>query len=162
MPFKEADVLVTVEREGILDSFVTHLTRANPSIEVPFKGNYSPNIFLNSALAIRGRAGEVQPTALVDLGKPSFKMGLAEIRVGWSAHELKVKVATDKQTYHVREKAKVSVDIKRVDGSYPPPFKLSCPVDEGLLELKPSDSWKLLEAMMTRRGIEVISTARCR
>ncbi len=156
MPFKEADVLVTVEREGILDSFVTHLTRANPSIEVPIKGSYSPNIFV-SALALRGRAGEVQPTALVDLGKPSFKMGLAEIKVGWSAHELKVKVATDKAVYHVREKAKVSVDIKRVDGSFPPRDSevTLVAVDEGLLELKPNDSWKLLEAMMTRRGIEV-------
>jgi len=156
MPFKEADVLVTVEREGILDSFVTHVTRANASIEVPIKGNYSPNIFV-SALAIRGRTNEVQPTALIDLGKPAFKMGLAEIKVGWSAHELKVKVATDKPLYHVREKAKVSVDIKRVDGTYPPRDSevTLVAVDEGLLQLRPNDSWKLLEAMMTRRGIEV-------
>jgi uncharacterized protein YfaS (alpha-2-macroglobulin family) len=156
MPFKEADVLVTVEREGIMDSFVTHLTRANPTIEVPIKDHYSPNIFV-SALAIRGRSNQVQPTALIDLGKPAFKMGLTEINIGWSAHELKVKVSTDKPSYRVREKAKVAVDIKRVDGSYPPPNSevVLVAVDEGLLELKPNDSWKLLEAMMTRRGIEV-------
>jgi len=82
MPFKEADVLVTVEREGILDSFVTHVTRANPNIEVPMKANYSPNVFI-SALVIRGRVNDVQPTAMIDLGKPAFKMGLAEINVGW-------------------------------------------------------------------------------
>ena len=82
MPFKDADVLVTVEREGMMDSFVTHLTRGNPTIEVPIKGSYSPNVFV-SALAVRGRADDVQPTALVDLGKPAFKMGLAEINVGW-------------------------------------------------------------------------------
>jgi uncharacterized protein YfaS (alpha-2-macroglobulin family) len=156
MPFREADVLVTVEREGIQDSFVTHLTRANPTIEVPIKSHYSPNVFV-SALAIRGRSGEVQPTALIDLGKPAFKMGLAEIRVGWAAHELKVKVATDQPTYHVRDKAKVSVDVTRKDGSAPPRDSevVLVAVDEGLLELKPNDSWKLLEAMMTRRGIEV-------
>ena len=156
MPFKEADVLVTVEREGIMDSFVTHLTRANPTIEVPIKGHYSPNVFV-SAMAIRGRSGEVQPTALIDLGKPAFKMGLAEIKVGWAAHELKVKVETDKPVYHVREKAKVSVDIRKKDGSLPPRDSevTLVAVDEGLLELKPNDSWKLLEAMMTRRGIEV-------
>jgi uncharacterized protein YfaS (alpha-2-macroglobulin family) len=57
----------------------------------------------------------------------------------------------------LREKAKVSVDIKRVDGTYPPRDSevTLVAVDEGLLELKPNDSWKLLDAMMTRRGIEV-------
>lgn len=156
MPFKEADVLVTVEREGVLDSFVTHLTRANPTIEVPVKNHYSPNIFV-SALAIRGRANKAQPTAMVDLGKPAFKMGLTEIKVGWAAHELKVKVSTDKPAYHVREQAKVVVDVKRKDGSAPPRDSevVLVAVDEGLLALKPNDSWKLLEAMMARRGIEV-------
>lgn len=156
MPFKEANVLVTVEREGIQDSFVAHLTRANPTIDVPIKNNYSPNIFV-SALAIRGRANEVQPTAMVDLGKPAFKMGLAEIKVGWLAHELKVKVASDKAVYHVREKAKVSIEVKRADGSaLPRDSEITLvAVDEGLLELKPNNSWNLLDAMMKRRGIEV-------
>ena len=31
-------------------------------------------------------------------------------------------------------------------------------MDEGLLELKPNDTWKLLEAMMARRGIEVATS----
>jgi len=156
MPFQEADVLVTIEREGVMESIVTHLTRANPTIEVPIKGNYAPNVFV-SALAIRGRVNDAQPTALVDLGKPAFKMGLAEINVGWSKHELKVKVATDKQVYRVRDKAKVSIDVRRSDGSMPPPGSevALIAVDEGLLELKPNDSWELLEAMMRRRGIEV-------
>ena len=32
---------------------------------------------------VRGRVADVQPTAMVDLGKPAFKLGIAEIRVGW-------------------------------------------------------------------------------
>lgn len=159
MPFKEATVLVTTEREGVMESFVTHVTRDHAFIEVPIRKNYSPNVFV-SALAVRGRLGDVQPTAMVDLGKPSFKMGLAEIKVGWAAHELKVKVATDKQAYKVREKAKVSVDVRRFDGSLPPPGSeiALVAVDEGLLELKPNDSWGLLDAMMQRRGIEVTTS----
>ena len=35
-----------------------------------------------------GRIGGVAPTALIDLAKPSYKMGLAEIRVGAGSHEL--------------------------------------------------------------------------
>ena len=159
MPFKEASVLVTTEREGVMESFVTHVTRERSFIEVPIKDNYSPNVFI-TALAVRGRVDDVKPTALVDLGKPSFKMGLAEINVGWAAHELKVKVATDRQAYKVREKAKVAVDVRRADGSLPPPGSeiALVAVDEGLLELKPNDSWALLDAMMRRRGIEVTTS----
>lgn len=159
IPYKEADVLVTVEREGVLDSFVTHITRADPTIMVPIKGSYAPNVFI-SALAVRGRNNAVQATALIDLGKPSFKMGLAEINVGWAGHELKVKVSADKTTYRVREKATVTVDVKLADGSNPPRDSevTLVAVDEGLLELKPNDSWKLLEAMMARRGIEVATS----
>ncbi len=90
-PFKVATALVTVEREGVLESFVRTIDRSDPMIELPIKGSYAPNVFV-SALIVRGRIADVAPTALVDLAKPAFKMGLAEIRVGWSAHELAVKV----------------------------------------------------------------------
>lgn len=156
MPFKEATVLVTTEREGVMESFVTHVTRESPLIEVPIKSNYAPNVFI-SALVVRGRVDSIKPTAMVDLGKPAFKMGLTEVKVGWAAHELKVKVGTDKSVYKVRDKAKVVIDVRRADGSIPPAGTeiAIAAVDEGLLELRPNDSWDLLAAMMKRRGIEV-------
>lgn len=156
MPFKEATVLVTTEREGIMESFVTHVTRENPLIEVPIKNHYAPNVFI-SALLVRGRVDSIKPTAMVDLGKPAFKMGLTEVKVGWAAHELKVKVQTDKAVYKVRDKAKVVIDVRRADGSMPPVGSeiAIAAVDEGLLELRPNDSWDLLAAMMKRRGIDV-------
>jgi hypothetical protein len=33
----------------------------------------------------------VAPTALVDLSKPAFRLGLAEIRVGTQAHQINVR-----------------------------------------------------------------------
>ena len=118
-PFKDATVLVTVEREGVLDAFVRTVRRGEPTIDVPIKPEYSPNVFI-SAFAVRGRIGGVAPTALIDLAKPAYKMGLAEIRVGWSAHELSVKVAPDQQAYKVRDKARVAIEVRRPDGSAPP------------------------------------------
>ncbi len=82
MPFREATALITVEREGVLDAFVTSLSGTEPVVELPVKPTYAPNVFV-SVLAVRGRVGGVQPTALVDLGKPAFKLGIAEIQVGW-------------------------------------------------------------------------------
>lgn len=156
MPFRQATALVTIEREGVLDAFVRTLSGKSPVVSVPLAGHYAPNAFV-SVLAVRGRVAGVAPTALVDLGKPSFKMGVAELQVGWKAHELKVGVRTDRQVYKVREKVKVDVQVSRaLDGK---PVKggevVLAAVDEGLLELAPNASWKLLDAMMARRGIEV-------
>jgi uncharacterized protein YfaS (alpha-2-macroglobulin family) len=155
-PFKEGAVLVTVEREGVLDAFVRTVRRGDPTIDVPVKPEYSPNVFV-SAFVVRGRIAGIAPTALVDLAKPAYKMGLAEIRVGWSAHELAVKVSPERATYKVRDRAKVSIAVRRADGSAPPKGSevALAAVDEGLLELLPNDSWKLLDAMMARRGEEV-------
>jgi uncharacterized protein YfaS (alpha-2-macroglobulin family) len=156
MPYSKATVLVTVEREGVIDSFVTKITREKSFIEVPIKPNYSPNIFV-SALVVRGRIGDVQPTALVDLGKPTFKLGIAEIYVGWKPHELNVQVTPEKDEYRTREKAKVKITVKTSDGRIPAPNTevALAVVDEALLELSKNKSWDLLAAMMKPRGYEV-------
>ena len=156
MPFRDATALVSVEREGVSETFITTLSGKMPVVSVPIKGGYAPNVYV-SVLAVRGRVGDVQPTALADLGRPAYKLGIAELRVGWKAHELKVKVTADKPVYKVRSQAKVSIAVKRADGQAPPPGTevAVAAVDEGLLELMPNSSWGLLEAMMGRRGYEV-------
>jgi uncharacterized protein YfaS (alpha-2-macroglobulin family) len=157
MPFRTATALVTVEREGVMDVQVVPLSGKAPVVKVPVRGNHAPNVFV-SVLAVRGRVADVQPTALVDLGKPAFRMGVGQIDVGWRAHELKVSVATDRQVYRVRDKAEVSIAVRGALDGKPAPKGAEvalAAVDEGLLELAPNHSWKLLETMMQRRGIEV-------
>jgi len=157
MPFRAATALVTVEREGVLDAFVARLSGKAPVVEVPMKGRHAPNVFV-SVLAVRGRVNDVQPTALVDLGKPAFRMGIAEVKVGWRAFELDVDVRTDKQVYRARDKAKVSVQVRRAAGGAALPKGSEVTlvaIDEGLLELAGNDSWDLLSRMMQRRGLEV-------
>lgn len=159
LPFAEATVLVTVEREGILDAFVRHVSGKDPVIEVPVKGNYAPNVFV-SALCVRGRVKGTAPTALIDLGKPGFKLGIAELKVGWKAHALKVSVSPEKPVYGVRQTAKARIRVKTADGS-PLPAGAEAAiavVDEGLLELMPNKTWDVLSAMMKPRGYQV-STA---
>jgi len=156
MPFRKAKTLVTVEREGVLESRVVELSGKAPVVEIPIQGHHAPNVFV-SVLAIRGRVADVQPTALIDLGKPAFRLGYAELKVGWRAHELEVEVRPEKSVYQVRQKAKVRVDV-RLSGGGPPPKGTEvtlAAVDEGLLEIRPNNSWNLLEAMMRRRGIAV-------
>ncbi|MBX9630342.1 MAG: alpha-2-macroglobulin [Burkholderiales bacterium] len=157
-PFRAAKALVTVEREGVIDGFVKSLTGREPVVEVPLKGHYAPNVFV-SVLAVRGRAADVQPTALVDLGKPAYRMGVAEINVGWRTHELRVKVIPDRDGFRVREKAKVAIEVVRAEnGAAVKGGEVAvAAVDEALLELLPNDSWRLLDTMMQARPIEVVT-----
>jgi len=155
-PFRNATVLVTVEREGILDTYVRRLSGRDQVVRIPVKASYAPNVFV-SALVVRGRVGGVQPTALVDLGKPAYKLGIAPVRVGWSGHELQVEVAADKQVYKVREQARVTVKVARPGGApLPKGTEVAlAAVDAGLLELLPNASWNLLETMMGERPLQV-------
>jgi uncharacterized protein YfaS (alpha-2-macroglobulin family) len=156
MPFRKATALVSIEREGVGEAFVKELSGKEPVIEIPVKGSYAPNVFV-SVLAVRGRTGDGQPTATVDLGRPAYKLGIAEINVGWRTHELKVKVSTDRPLYKVRDTAKVQISVTTPEGAPPPKgteIALAA-VDEGLLELMPNESWNLLDAMMGRRSYHV-------
>ncbi len=153
MPFREATALVALEREGrLLDAWVTTLSGKDPVVEVKVTDGHAPNVFV-SVLAVRGRVGGITPTAMVDLGRPAFKLGNTELVVGWRPHELKVTVTPDRPVYQMRETATVKVRVRTAEGAAPPAgaeIALAA-VDEGLLELKPNTSWQLLQAMMGRR-----------
>jgi hypothetical protein len=166
MPFREATALVTVAREGVLSSFTVTLKGQAPIIEVPIADAYAPNVFV-SVLAVRGRvehkkrrgarAGRDEVTALVDLNKPSYRLGMAKINVGWKPHRLNVRVTPDRTVYKVAEKAAVQVHVERANGqALPAGTEIAiAAVDEALLELAPNPSWDLLSAMMGERGVEV-------
>ncbi len=156
MPFRKATALITIEREGVIETVIKKLSGKTPVIELLVKNSYAPNVFV-SALVVRGRIKDIQPAATVDLGKPAYKLGISEINVGWRGHELKVSVSSEKGVYKIREKASVKVHVRRANGKLPPKGSevAIAAVDEGLLELMPNSSWKLLEAMMGRRGYEV-------
>ena len=115
MPFPSATALISVEREGVAEAWVQNVSGREPVIEVPVRDEHAPNVFV-SVMAVRGRVGSVAPTALVDLGKPAFKLGVAEIRVGWRAFELKVGVTPAQTVYRVRETAAVKIAVSTADG----------------------------------------------
>lgn len=186
MPFREATALVTVEREGILNAFVTKISAKNPYVDVPMLSNYGPNVYV-SVMVIRGRITpetpgpfgwlkrmfyrvelllgiikqmpsdlDTKPTALVDLTKPAFKLGIVPLQVGWQGYTLKVKVEPERQNYRVRDHAKVRISVTDAAGvpARNAEFALAA-VDEGLLQMAAPTSWNILESMMEKRPIEV-------
>jgi uncharacterized protein YfaS (alpha-2-macroglobulin family) len=179
MPFREATALVTVEREGVLSSFVTHLSGSDPVVSVPLDGAYAPDVFV-SVMVVRGRVesgfwtwvnriartlglsstpDEAQePTALVDLAKPAYRMGVAKIKVGWEAHQLAVGVKADRERYAPRDTAQVALQVRKPDGSPARSADVAfAAVDQALLQLAPNESWNVLSAMMGERPLSVLT-----
>jgi uncharacterized protein YfaS (alpha-2-macroglobulin family) len=188
MPFRFATALLTVEREGIIETQVVQLNGQDPTVQLKIQDSWGPNVYV-SVLALRGRLREVPwysfftwgykaprewwtsfwvegreyvaPTALVDLSKPAFRLGLAEIRVGTQAHQLDVSVKADQESYPVRGQARVTITAKLPNGQPAANAEVAlAAVDQALLELMPNRSWNLLEAMLQQRawGVET-STA---
>lgn len=179
MPFREATALVTVEREGVLSSFVVPLKGTDPVVKVKLPATYAPDVYV-SVMAVRGRvtgnegwfrkmkravgfkienSEGAPPTALVDLAKPSYRLGIARIKVGWEGHSLGVKVKADKATYAVREAAKVAIEVKTPAGKPASGADVAfVAVDEALLQLAPNDSWELIDAMMGKRTLDVLTS----
>ncbi|MDM0058262.1 MG2 domain-containing protein [Variovorax sp. J22G47] len=179
-PFRFATALVSVEREGIIETHVVQLNGQDPTVSLQVKASWGPNAYV-SVLALRGRLRDVPwysfftwgfkaprewwtafwyegkeyvaPTALVDLSKPAYRLGLAEIRVGTKAHQIDVTVASDKPGYPVRGKAQITITGKLPDGKPAAGAEVAlAAVDQALLELMPNNSWNLLDAMLQRRS----------
>lgn len=180
-PFYQSTALIAVEREGILQTFVQPLTRGNALVEIPIKDNWGPNVFV-SVLAVRGRLVDVpwysffqwgwhspkawwkarqegvpEPTAMVDLARPSYKFGLTRINIGSKGVALHVKVASDKQAYKPRDKAKITVNVTLPNGKPAPAGSevTLLAVDKALLELAPNHSWDLLESMQQQHPYQI-------
>ena len=180
MPFRFATALVSIEREGIVDTQVVQLNGQDPTINVKIAEGWAPNVYV-SALVLRGRLREVPwysffswgykaprewwtafwyegreyvaPTALVDLSKPAFRLGVAELRVGTKAHQLDIKVTANKESYAIRTTATVTISAKLPDGKPAANAEVAlAAVDQALLELSPNTSWNLLDAMLQRRA----------
>ncbi len=54
MPFRTGTALISVEREGVMETWIKKISGRNPVIEVPVKNGYAPNVFV-SCLVVRGR-----------------------------------------------------------------------------------------------------------
>src|SRR6185436_2633052 len=95
---------------------------------------------------------------LVDLTKPGYKLGLAEIKVGRRDYALNVKVTPEREVFKVRDTARVSIEVADMGGKPAANGEIAlAAVDEGLLELMDNASWNVLEGMLGERPTEVMT-----
>ena len=131
-PYESARALVTVEREGILDAWITEVKGGADSIAVKIKENYLPNVYVG-VLLLQGRTDK-PITEKLDLGKPQAKAGYVNLNVISDRKKLQTTVKTDKTSY--RPGQTVTVDISTKAGGKGVPAEVTVmAVDEGILAL---------------------------
>lgn len=181
MPFSSATALVSVEQDRILQTQVVHLTNDNPFFDLNVEKEWGPNVYV-SVLALRGRiyettwrdffsggwktpfewyqkytnSDEALPSTMIDLAKPSFRYGIAQLKIENTAHQLAVELTPEKQVYGVGQTARLQVKATQPDGTPAANASLLLVgVDQALLELVANESWNLLEAMYPTVGYNV-------
>ncbi|WP_413944495.1 alpha-2-macroglobulin family protein [Bdellovibrio sp. HCB-162] len=151
-PFKTCRALVTTERSDVMEAAVVANACEKGRVEVPVKAIQAPNTFL-SVYVITGRA---QATALkpgeMDLGRPTYRLGFANMKVNWSHFQSKVTVKLNKEKYEPGEAVDGQVVVKAQEGSLGNGTVTLVAIEEKILELKANDTYKILDALMQLRG----------
>lgn len=136
-PYPNVQALITVERLGVIDTFVKTLDSNTPIIEIPVKADYLPNFYVS--VAILSPRVEQKPLAVgqLDLGKPAFRMGYARINVIDLYKEIVVTAKSDKDVYKPREKVKLELTAapRHVDGVKEPIELAVVVIDDAVFDL---------------------------
>lgn len=114
-PFPGAKALISIERYGVLKSWVQTLDGSTPVISFPVEQDYVPGFYL-SVVVVSPRVAKPIGPGEVDLGKPTFRSAYLLVNVVDDYKVLDLKVATPKDTYKPRDTVTVNVNVKARHG----------------------------------------------
>lgn len=99
-------LLLTVEREGILWTHTQMLDRPNPVIEIPVMAEFAPTAYVSSFVVVPGGTGE------------SFAAvaGYAALNVETDSRRLEISIVPDRDTYGPGEEARLAFTVTDADG----------------------------------------------
>ena len=134
-PFPGARALITIERYGVLKSWLQTLPSATPIIEFEVQKDFLPGFFL-SVVVTSPRVGSAPPDNQVDLGKPAFRMGYVKVPVTDPHKEIVVQVMPQRESYKPRDRVKVELTAAPRHAADGEPIELAVAVlDEAVFDL---------------------------
>jgi uncharacterized protein YfaS (alpha-2-macroglobulin family) len=131
-PFVNAEAWITVEREGIIEQRRLTLTSGATRLDFPITEKFAPNVFI-SILVARGRSAP--PGKQDDPGRPTIRVGYAELRVTPEVKRLAVTVQPMRDVYGPGDSASVKLLVRDVQGKGRRAEVTLWAVDEGVLSL---------------------------
>ncbi len=149
-PFTDAEAWVTVEREGILEQRRLRLTSGATRLTFPITEAYTPNAYV-SIIVARGRSAPPGPRD--DPGRPTIRVGYAELRVTPEVKRLKVDVQPVKQEFRPGDTARVRLKVKDTQGRGRRSEVTLWAVDEGVLALTGYKTPDPIDLLYAERGL---------
>lgn len=138
-PFPNALALITVERFGVIDSFVHPLEGNTTLLELPVKSDYVPNFYVSVSVFSPRTGNKPLKLGELDLGKPTTKMGYTAFTVKDHYKEIDVTTTPDKQIYKPGDIVRLEVNAKiKNPSSTSEPIEVALVVlDEAVFDLLP-------------------------
>ncbi len=149
-PFVGAEAWVTVERERVLEQRRVRITSGTQTLRIPITEAFAPNAFV-SVVVVRGRSAP--PGTVDDPGRPTLRVGYAELRVTPEVKRLSVEVAPLRPEYRPGDTARVRVRVRDAAGRGQAAEVTLWAVDEGVLSLTGYTTPDPLELIYRPRGL---------
>jgi uncharacterized protein YfaS (alpha-2-macroglobulin family) len=131
-PFTNAEAWITVEREGVIDERRMRITSGTTILKLPITEAYVPNAFV-SIIVARGRSAP--PKAPDDPGRPTIRVGYAQLRVTPATKRLTVDVKALAAEYRPGDSARVDLRVHDAAGRGRKAEVTLWAVDQGVLSL---------------------------
>lgn len=133
-PYEKAKALVTLEREGIIESWVEEIKGTAQTLEIPISQEHIPNVFL-SVILLKGRVSQQGVSEKEEIEKPSFKIGYLDLSVDPAQKRLDVEVIPDKKEYSPQDRVRIAIKVRNSAGKAVSSEVSVAVVDIGVLNL---------------------------
>ncbi|HEY9507671.1 MAG TPA: alpha-2-macroglobulin family protein, partial [Gemmatimonadales bacterium] len=149
-PFTGAEAWITLEREGLLEQRRMRIESGTTTLSIPITEAHAPNVFVSIVVA-RGRSA--QPGPLDDPGRPTIRVGYAELRVTPERKRLAVTVRPLAAEYRPGDTARVALEVRDAVGKGQRSEVTLWAVDQGVLALTGYRTPDPLDLLYRPRGL---------
>ncbi len=149
-PFTDAEAWITVEREGLIEQRRMRVTGGATPLKFRITEAYVPNAFVSMVL-VRGRSAP--PGGIADPGRPTLRVGYAELRVTPEVKRLTVAVSPWASEYRPGDSARVRIQVRDATTRGRRAEVTLWAVDEGVLSLTGYKTPDPLDLLYQPRGV---------
>lgn len=149
-PFTNAEAWVTIERERVMEQRRIRITSGTQTIRIPITEALAPNAYV-SVVMVRGRSAP--PGTVDDPGRPTLRVGYAELKVTPEVKRLAVTVQPLRPEYRPGDTARVRVRLRDAAGRPQQGEVTVWAVDDGVLSLTGYQTPDPIDLLYQPRGL---------